>query len=803
MQAHSSKSDSFKAYVWLSDYTFLCTTALGQVVRAELAPEEHVFPCAPFPDALTWRMRWRYIDSTEELKTNSAALHVKELNMTLLAGVNGLRFIFQQRGGKAFRLAELFAIQSNVALVDKVGFRDISFSTLILADEARRKKGMRRALLFVARLDSPIASIVEFYIYEGHTILYFPLQFGIEIPRGFVVTSCGLCHDLLILGSRHGLLAIFALDWDQLESRLLLLRAAAHGNDAVTVIKTFGDFDPSNTGHDRILTAGRDGRFAVHRIDMVFEENEQTRIELHLEHESDTPIGKDVESATFTGAGDLVLWGFRSKHFVVWNESKKREVLNVECGGAHRNWAYSYNPGSPESMFVWTKASICNLFVQRKPSHEVYQYGGHGREIKAMALSPYVQYQDATTTQYLATGAEDTTIRISTCDPIGPKSQGNKCLTIIRKHTAGIQQLRWSADGHYLFSAAGREEFFAWRVRSIPFFEIGVVCEAKCPIITDSFDLRIVDFAILDTDSLPDNVYVFSLVYSDSSLRIWSYETGSQEFKLLSVGSYSTRPHLVDNLMENCSQTLLDYSTGPQLTRNQMRNCAQTSRNTSDLAELGPRCLTQVASLKLGKKTLLCTARTDGFLAWWLVDPHDIGRGDSPKSSCPSLSSYARHRVHQNAILALLVIHLPDDKALYVTGGDDGALGLTMFTLSPFNARTLLIPRAHAAAVTALQCFFGSPRYDSQMKGASQICKIASASTDQRLKAWEINIDLQKSGIKGIRLSEIGKVASSVADMATMAVWEGELKGRNEIGFIVAGVGMEKWRLGEDELLGA
>jgi len=154
-------------------------------------------------------------------------------------------------------------------------------------------------------------------------------------------------------------------------------------------------------------------------------------------------------------------------------------------------------------------------------SHRVVRPGGHGREIKAVAVSPV---GDGERGRYVATGAEDTDIRIFRHEHGGEgANEGLKCLHTLSKHITGVQQLRWSSDGHFLFSAAGREEFFVWRVQPVPCFGIGVVCVAQCPGVTEAGDLRVMDFDVLEVCGAGVSVterYILSLVYSDSSVRV-------------------------------------------------------------------------------------------------------------------------------------------------------------------------------------------------------------------------------------------------------------------------------------------
>jgi WD40 repeat protein len=99
---------------------------------------------------------------------------------------------------------------------------------------------------------------------------------------------------------------------------------------------------------------------------------------------------------------------------------------------------------------VWTRASSMHIYSQTGPNHTVIRSGGHGREIKAVAVSPD---GNSRSRQLIATGAEDTDIKI-----FQYVEEDFICRRTIRKHTTGIQHLQWSQDGNYLFSSGGCEE---------------------------------------------------------------------------------------------------------------------------------------------------------------------------------------------------------------------------------------------------------------------------------------------------------------------------------------------------------
>lgn len=72
-------------------------------------------------------------------------------------------------------------------------------------------------------------------------------------------------------------------------------------------------------------------------------------------------------------------------------------------------------------------------------------------------------------------------------------------------------------------------------------------------------------------------------------------------------------------------------------------------------------------------------------------------------------------------------------------------------------------------------------------------------SNDQRLKTWNLSIDPTKPGIVGLQVKKEGDVYNEIADASCVEVLPGEGKGAGVRGVVVAGIGVELWRVGEGE----
>lgn len=519
----SQTASSFKSYTWVNENEFLVSTDKGLLLLGDLtcSKEREQFSLAETPPQISWEK----IANIPDLKFSCITTSILSHEMVIFAGTTGAIYVYRH---------EKRSIHSPIKASSKVAYLN---SHLLHRPPSVVLPKSSEAFEIAVIISCVGSSKVHLLILNAETkssdcsVL---LNVDLERSPGFIVTSaCFLSlDDILVLGSRGGALAIYASwrNWKGTEVPNPYYLHHIHDEDTVTNIQGL----PSGKRQPDLdaiyfVTTGRNGTYAIHQISLDTSDCE-TPVKFQTVHMCTPPLGPNVEGACFDRVTrDLLLWGFRSKQFVVWNETQKTELMTVECGGSHRNWAFSPpSNGGGGGTLLWTKASVCKVHSQPNASHQVFRPGGHGREIKAMALSPPVPAMDGSMRRYIATGAEDTAIRIFDAsvdddDAISPRDF--RCLGVFTKHSTGIQQLRWSSSARLLFSAGGCEEFFAWRVSAVPCLEIGLVCDGCCPPVAEPSGVRIMDFdvaEIRDPDD-PDvgvHAYLLSMVYSDSSIRV-------------------------------------------------------------------------------------------------------------------------------------------------------------------------------------------------------------------------------------------------------------------------------------------
>ena len=515
LEEQDTVNSSLKAYCWLNGTHLLATTNTGYVVRATLTQNRQ----SDTDSGLLTDLTWEYIMHSPDLSSQSFLIGIEILNAALLTGRSGAVYSMSGTRKSFDKITSLPSQISNLFTENRQQsstYSDFSIDSQTIG-------------VVATCLDSTSTFVFRVRLIKQNEtdVLAASSVSKLALPTNTIITSaCWLkkpSMKTLILGSRSGALYIYA-DTQPSESEIQnppIPIHRVHIEDSITIIQVLPTVN-DDINHF-LLTAGRDGRYAVHRLLLQVDEKDQV-IGVETIHENEPPFGPNIEGAMFDMiTKDLILWGFKGRHFVVWNEAKERELMEIDCGGAHRNWAYHREHNSCEGgKLIWTKASACHMLIYSDPSHRVLRAGTHGREIKALAVRPY--YVPSEGGHLIATGAEDTIIRItqytqSKDKPLEPFEH----LGLIRKHRTGIQQLHWSPCGQYLFSAGGYEELYVWHVQSIPGFGIGITQKCQCPSVSDSCDLRITDFDIhleRQTVNGKEECFVIGAVYSDSSVRV-------------------------------------------------------------------------------------------------------------------------------------------------------------------------------------------------------------------------------------------------------------------------------------------
>ncbi|KAH7320178.1 WD repeat protein [Stachybotrys elegans] len=478
-------------------------------------------------------------------------------------------------------------------------------------------------------------------------------------PR-FVALCAGKVGEYLMLGSRHG--------WVSVTKKIdghyrPVLELAPRSRDGVTAIIPV----PGQNGKQSpyVLMTSRDGRYRIFKM-----EGEETSLEVLLCHESLLPFGPFVEGAWFTNDAEpeLILYGFRSKYLIVWNETRRLELGSIDCGGAHRTYTLYHDRTNPESLrFACTRTSKLCLYRQERTLQSPIEAGAHGREVRTMSYNG----------RYLATGAEDTTIRLWEYGKGDSTARATLIhLLSVKSHVSGLQTVRWMSED-LLFSSAGFEEFFVWRLRKLEgsCVKVGIICEGVFADTSKDKDLRILDFDVCRAES--GEGIIVTLAFSNTVFKTYRY-TSDGKFHFLAKGTY----------------------TGA--------------------------CITQLRHLgRQGDDIAILTASTDGHLAIWSKDGTSSGE------------YVVKHivRMHQNSIKSLELAPTRNGYRV-ITAGDDNSLGHALIISTQGDARMPsyelsyreIVRQAHAAAINGVLI----------TRSRDGMTAITSVSNDQKVKVWQL-----------------------------------------------------------------
>ncbi|KAJ4325986.1 WD repeat-containing protein 6 [Neodidymelliopsis sp. IMI 364377] len=481
----SKKAESIRSYCFLDEKSFLLVTNSGKLlVESFVSEKKHSLQSS--------LVRSTVIDQIEELAGYSTCTSVPAHGVAFVAGNKGNMYMYSKDGST---LRSIHRVTGKVGslFVSVVGTVEGRTHFALLATLVGKKQA------HLLRIDPASSSSPE-----SIQPIIVPVS---ETLTGSIVTSMervaiGPNKSVLILGFRRGAIALYSVleDTANLKASLFRIVEKAHGDETVTAMKWLSSADNTSEGH--LYSVGRDGCLAVHSINL-------TNNIVQLVHNLSLPIGPNIENI-YLHENRLMANGFSSKKWVLYDVESEEEIMGIETGGAHRSWAFQPRlDAQGGGTLVWTRTSSLHICSQEGSNHGVLRSGGHGREIKAVAVSPRL---GASGDCLVATGAEDTDIKIFQYTDGEPV-----CKRTLRRHTTGIQHLQWSDDGKYLFSSAGSEEFYIWRVRTeLAVVDVGVVCEHVYIPESEFSDLRIMSFDVTKRDT----AYLIAMVFSDSSVKV-------------------------------------------------------------------------------------------------------------------------------------------------------------------------------------------------------------------------------------------------------------------------------------------
>lgn len=374
-------------------------------------------------------------------------------------------------------------------------------------------------------------------------------KFTIEQPQQSRFTATSIKYDAvnnwLIIFSRHVTMMVYDLK----EGKSHVFKKITAG-DTITSSTILN----SSKGRVEFMITVRDGIYMVGVLE-VDQSSDSPNLTILMQNKLSRGF---IEGGFFKG-GDLILYGFRSTYFYVWNETKQLEITKELCGGSHRFWDLFVGE---EYKFVYLNKSTITIVThkERFANYGLIHDGTHGREIRGLAVSPSTETDGS---KLIVTASEDTVVRLGKLFLDGTV----KYFWCMNNHISGMQDIKFITD-KYICSSAANEEFFIWKLDQLHDGTPIINQYASLKPSTSIPDLRIMDFAFL----INDKGFLIVTVYSDSQIKLWQFDHTTKGFQLLIDGFYT--------------------------------NC----------------CLLNVNILQRNNKIYILTGATDGHIAIWRID---------------------------------------------------------------------------------------------------------------------------------------------------------------------------------------
>lgn len=447
-------------------------------------------------------------------------------------------------------------------------------------------------------------------------------------PKIFTPTSIhyDCTNHWLLVGSRHSNLAVYQLGGEHYELPLLVRKVCP--GDTITSISTV------QSGENNLvaLLTIRDGLYLYMRMSVV---GEKFVFEIILQNK----ISRGFIEGGFVENNNLYLYGFHSSSFFLWNESKQVEVAHQLCGGSHRQWELIPSPNEEFKFIYLNKSGMVVRPIRcrfKKSENGLLVEGTHGREVRGVCISP-VQEQDGS--RLIATASEDSTIKLGNIF-----SDGNvKYQWTMNNHISGLQTVKF-LNHEYMASSAANEELLVWKLQRLANTVVTIVEDARLTPTEENPDLRVMDFASIET---LDGFWIAS-VYSNSKIKIWFYDTTKKLFLLVAEDTYSTF------------------------------------------------CILCVEFLQVGDRVIMATATTDGFLTLY-----DVSSALAVERVSTLDNLVVKQQLHQSGIKSMLFLPSGNQWRI-ITGGDDNALVLSTLSSDLVLTVDAFVEKAASATITGI-----------------------------------------------------------------------------------------------------
>ncbi|ODV97322.1 hypothetical protein PACTADRAFT_66284 [Pachysolen tannophilus NRRL Y-2460] len=698
------KNEIFKNYVDLNNNSIVCITSKGKVF---ILKDNY--------------SKWEFLYQDLLYDNYSLTNYFKEENLVTFTSSKGT--------------ISALKFDDNSGLSKKVTIKINNLKGKI-TNVLTTKKNDENFLMF---MESPNPKDGFMLIEANFELTTEPIITSLGKPETLFVLTC-LAYDItnnwLLVGSRHTTFVLYDLD----TGKMLNVWKKFCPGDTITSMSIID----SSYGKVILMMTVRDGLYMYLEIRKDPVGNILTKI-----IQNNRIQRGFLEGGFLNHKKELILYGFKSHTFFLWNETRQFEIFKEICGGAHRIWNFVINDCANDNYkFIYNKSAH---LVIRNTGNAIFKdncldNGTHGREIRNVTiLSNYTRKNGG---KLFISGAEDTCVRLS---EILPNGEVNNFWSL-RRHVSGLQKTKFIKSEKdekvfYCITTAAREEFFLWEIIDHPILGPLINCYATLEPSSAEPDLRIMDFDTLPIYNSKQELqgYLILNVYSDSSIKIFEFNLNKRRFELLIEDRYTT--------------------------------C----------------CLWDTRFILKNGKLFVMVGATDGYISIWDIT---FEISDIRKENIQCLQKLLiRQQIHQSGIKTHTLIQHPYDYNILdlVTGGDDNALVNTRLVFSEIsNNITLEIKsfKENAASSTITSSTL-IPSYKN-----GKYAKIIVTSVDQRLRVWRIDYHLDSTSNDGELVCE-DCAYTTVADTgcSDVCLIEDKQNINSKCIALIGGAGLSCWEI--------
>ncbi|XP_029644930.1 WD repeat-containing protein 6 [Octopus sinensis] len=451
----------------------------------------------------------------------------------------------------------------------------------------------------------------------------------------WITAACLLPGDLqMVCGDRNGSLYVypFGKSTDQLchpEQRFPKL----HGKAGVTDVCYHNNY---------LYTAGRDGRYRQYT---VTEDGS-----LKLVNNNKIYKGFDWFEKLLFG-DELLLFGFHSVNFILWNCSKSEKLLEIPCGGGHRSWSCLLR--NDLVHFVYIKVQdivICRASI--RPTL-VLKQSHHGRQMLDIKhISSTLTRHSDVSHHFCISCSEDTSLQLfhlnfkhsgapnttttdmKTLATLQAHISSVRCLTVLPSTGSSLHPSTLDAEAFLVISGGGRAQLNVWR------FIVNSTSDRKEEkVVSEEEETETEDGDKTEFNYIHEHLCSEFLVKRPPKLWKSRLLTLDPEMRILSLTAF--HGHQINTSVENgfvfvaaaCSDGTLRLFCFDERQHNR-NGSNKNNRNSSQLHSVwqqqchGGSCVLQVSHILYECSTsgvpganrtlvVLVSAATDGHLAFW------------------------------------------------------------------------------------------------------------------------------------------------------------------------------------------